>query len=41
MGDIRTAYGNATVDFTEFVSAPKSKQDLAMVLKILDFYEDS
>ena len=41
VGDIRTAYGNATVDFTEFVSASKSKQDLAMVLKILDFYEDS
>ena len=41
VSDIRISYGNATVDFDEFVSAPKSKQQLAMILKILDFYEDS
>ena len=39
--DIRLSYGNDTVDFDEFLSTPKSKQQLVMVKKILDFYEDS
>ena len=37
--DIRTSYGEATVDFDEFVSAPKSKQQLTMIMRILNYYE--
>ena len=41
VNDIRLSYDNGTVDFDEFLSAPKSKKQLVMVMKILDFYEDS
>ena len=40
VGDIRRSYSNESVNFNEFLSGPKSKQQLAMVLKILNFYED-
>ena len=40
VGDIRRSHSNESVDFNEFLSGPKSKQQLAMVLKILNFYED-
>ena len=37
---IRQAYGGENIDFNEFMTTPKSKQQLAMVKKILDFYEE-
>ena len=40
VGDIRRSHSNESVDFNEFLSGPKSKQQLAMVLKILNLYED-
>ena len=40
VGDIRRSHSNESVVFNEFLSGPKSKQQLAMVLKILNFYED-
>ena len=38
--EIRLSYGHEFVDFNEFLSSPKSKQQLAMVLNIFKFYED-
>ena len=40
VGHIRRTYGNEVVDFDDFMRSPKSKQQLAMVLYILKFYED-
>ena len=36
---IRSSYNNESVDFTNFMASPKSAQQLAMVERILDFYE--
>ena len=36
---IRSSYNNESVDFTNFMASPKSAQELAMVERILDFYE--
>ena len=36
---IRSSYNNESVDFTNFMASAKSAQELAMVERILDFYE--
>ena len=36
---IRSSYSNASVDFANFMASLKSAQQLAMVERILDFYE--
>ena len=36
---IRSSYNNESVNFTNFMASPKSAQELAMVERILDFYE--
>ena len=40
VNNIRQSYSNDTIDFNDFLSSPKSKQQLTMVKKIIDFYED-
>ena len=38
---IREAYGNVgMIDFENFMTSEKSKQDLTMIKNILKFYED-
>ena len=40
VAEIRHSYSNESFDFNEFLATPKSKEQLVMVLKILNFYED-
>ena len=37
--EIRSSYSNASVDFVNFMASHKSAQQLAMIERILDFYE--
>ena len=37
--EIRLSYSNSSVDFLNFMASPKSAQQLAMIERILDFYE--
>ena len=41
MASIREAYGNeGIINFENFMTTEKSKQDLTMIKNILKFYED-
>ena len=37
---LRREYNNEDIDFHNFMTTPKTKQQLAMVMRILNFYED-
>ena len=40
VSSIREAYGNEGINFENFITSEKSKQDLTMIKNILKFYED-